>query len=85
MEYAALLPESRSHATSNTGVENMGIVIPFPTKQVMDDELATQLWELVMAGEIGSAEYRRLDAEINRRRAMSAPRREPVRAGGPWR
>jgi hypothetical protein len=63
----------------------MGIVIPFPTKQVLDDELATQLWELVMAGEIGSAEYRRLDAEINRRRAMSAPRREPARAGGPWR
>lgn len=64
----------------------MGIVIPFPTKQVMDDDLAIQLWELVMAGEIGSAEYRRLDAEINRRKAMSsAPRREPVRAGSPWR
>lgn len=63
----------------------MGIVIPFPTKQVMDDELAIQLWELVMAGEIGSTEYRRLDAEINRRKAMSAPCREPVRAGSPWR
>ncbi|WP_146909685.1 hypothetical protein [Arenimonas daejeonensis] len=63
----------------------MGIVIPFPTKQVMDDELATRLWELVMAGEIGSAEYRRLDAEISRRRSQSAPRREPVRAGSPWR
>ena len=50
-----------------------------------DHELATQLWELVMAGEIGSAEYRRLDAEINRRKAMSTPRREPVRAGSPWR
>lgn len=63
----------------------MGIVIPFPTKQVMDDELATRLWELVMSGEIGSAEYRRLDAEINRRRAQSAPRREPARASNPWR
>lgn len=63
----------------------MGIVIPFPTKQVMDDELATRLWELVMSGDIGSAEYRRLDAEINRRRAQSAPRRDPVRAGNPWR
>ncbi len=63
----------------------MGIVIPFPTKQVMDDELATQLWELVMAGEIGSAEYRRLDAEINRRKSLPAPRREPARAGNPWR
>jgi hypothetical protein len=63
----------------------MGIVIPFPSKQVMDDELATRLWELVMSGEIGSAEYRRLDAEISRRRAQSPPRREPVRAGNPWR
>ena len=51
----------------------MGIVIPFPAKQVLDDELAIQLWELVMAGEIGSAEYRRLDAEINRRRAARSP------------
>ncbi|HEX5694214.1 MAG TPA: hypothetical protein VFY00_06310 [Arenimonas sp.] len=51
----------------------MGIVIPFPTKQVMDDELAIQLWELVMAGDIGSAEYRRLDAEISRRRAATRP------------
>lgn len=51
----------------------MGIVIPFPRKQVMDDELAIQLWELVMAGEIGSAEYRRLDAEINRRRGTTRP------------
>lgn len=63
----------------------MGIVIPFPAKQVMDDELATQLWELVMAGEIGTIEYRRLDAEINRRKSMSAPHREPARAGSPWR
>ncbi|KFL37763.1 hypothetical protein N788_00915 [Arenimonas donghaensis DSM 18148 = HO3-R19] len=39
----------------------------------MDDELAIQLWELVMAGEIGSAEYRRLDAEINRRRGNMRP------------
>lgn len=51
----------------------MGIVIPFPNKQVMDDELAIQLWELVMAGEIGSAEYRRLDAEISRRRGTTRP------------
>lgn len=51
----------------------MGIVIPFPTKQVLDDELAIQLWELVMAGQIGSAEYRRLDAEISRRRANRVP------------
>ena len=56
----------------------MGIVIPFPTKQVMDDELAIRLWELVMAGEIGSSEYRRLDAEINRRRTIVAPARQAV-------
>ncbi|GAB2501530.1 hypothetical protein [Arenimonas alkanexedens] len=62
----------------------MGIVIPFPTKQVMDDELAIQLWELVMAGEIGSQEYRRLDAEISRRKALATPRREAVGAR-PWR
>ena len=49
----------------------MGIVIPFPTQQVMDDELAIQLWELVMAGEIGTPEYRRLDAEISRRKALA--------------
>lgn len=58
----------------------MGIVIPFPTRQVMDDELAMQLWELVMAGEIGTPEYRRLDAEISRRRALAEPRRQV--AGG---
>lgn len=51
----------------------MGIVIPFPRKQVLDDELAVQLWELVMAGEIGTPEYRRLDAEIRRRREAREP------------
>ena len=51
----------------------MGIVIPFPRKQVLDDELAVQLWELVMAGEIGTPEYRRLDAEIRRRRESREP------------
>ncbi|MFY2764732.1 hypothetical protein [Arenimonas sp. MALMAid1274] len=56
----------------------MGIVIPFPTKQVMDDELAIRLWELVMAGEIGTPEYRRVDAEISRRKAMTAPRQAAV-------
>ncbi len=61
----------------------MGIVIPFPTKQVMDDELAIRLWELVMAGEIGTAEYRRLDAEINRRKAATAAR--PAAAVAAWR
>jgi|GEM_PF-3601446 len=62
----------------------MGIVIPFPRKQVIDEELAVQLWELVMAGEIGTPEYRRLDAEIRRRRES----REPAVAsasGRPWR
>lgn len=54
----------------------MGIVIPFPAKKVLDDELATQLWDLVMAGQIGTPEYRRLDAEISRRKALAAPRRE---------
>lgn len=62
----------------------MGIVIPFPTRQVMDDELAIQLWELVMAGQIGTPEYRRLDAEISRRKAMAEPRRE-ASSGRPWR
>lgn len=61
----------------------MGTVIPFPTRQVIDDELAVQLWELVMAGEIGSPEYRRLDAEIKRRRAEPASR--AVGAARPWR
>lgn len=63
----------------------MGIVIPFPTKQVMDDELVVRLWELVMAGEIGTTEYRRLDAEINRRKALASPRREVAGGGRPWR
>ncbi|MDY0022426.1 hypothetical protein [Arenimonas caeni] len=56
----------------------MGIVIPFPRKQVIDDELAVQLWELVMAGEIGTPEFRRLDAEIRRRREL----REPAAVAG---
>ncbi len=66
----------------------MGIVIPFPTRQVqvMDNELAIRLWELVMAGEVGSAEYRRLDAEINRRKAQSTPaRRQASTTTRPWR
>ncbi|HLS83786.1 MAG TPA: hypothetical protein VK016_03895 [Arenimonas sp.] len=50
----------------------MGKVIPFPTRKVMDEELAIQLWELVMAGQIGTPEYRRLDAEIARRRALAS-------------
>jgi hypothetical protein len=38
-----------------------------------------------MAGEIGTPEYRRLDAEISRRRALaSAPRQQAVGAS-PWR
>lgn len=62
----------------------MGIVIPFPTRQVLDDELATQLWELVMAGLIGTPEYRRLDAEMRRRREARQP--AAAAAGGrPWR
>jgi hypothetical protein len=63
----------------------MGIVIAFPTKQVMDDELAIQLWELVMAGQIGTPEYRRLDAEISRRKALAEPRREASGGQRPWR
>ncbi|HLU13127.1 MAG TPA: hypothetical protein VKZ64_04135 [Arenimonas sp.] len=55
----------------------MGKVIPFPTRKVMDEELAIQLWELVMAGQIGTPEYRRLDAEIARRRALAANERNP--------
>ena len=35
-----------------------------------------RIWDLVMAGQIGTPEYRRLDAEISRRKALSAPRRE---------
>lgn len=49
----------------------MDNVIPFPTRQVIDDELAVQLWELVMEGRIGSPEYRRIDAEIKHRRALA--------------
>ena len=59
----------------------MGIVIPFPTRPVIDEELAVRLWELVMAGEIGTPEYRRLDAEITRRRSQQAPRRRHAGVG----
>ncbi len=63
----------------------MGIVIPFPTRQVMDDELAIQLWELVMSGQIGTPEVAAWtrthqppqDAWPNRRREASG--------GRPWR
>ena len=58
----------------------MGIVIPFPTRPLLDDQLAARLWELVMAGEIGSPEYRRLDAELAQRRANLVPRRRSVGA-----
>ena len=53
----------------------MGIVIPFPTRPVIDEQIAVRLWELVLAGEVGSAEYRRLDAELTRRKALASPRR----------
>lgn len=59
----------------------MGIVIPFPTRPVIDEQLAVRLWELVMAGEIGTPEYRRLDAEINRRRALRPERRRHAGSG----
>jgi len=61
----------------------MGIVIPFPTRPLLDDQLAARLWELVMAGEIGTPEYRRLDAELAQRRANAFPRRQ--RAASPVR
>lgn len=63
----------------------MGVVIPFPARQVMDDELAAQLWTLVMAGEIGTPEYRRLDAEISRRRQAAAQTAAAFRPAGPRR
>ena len=53
----------------------MGVVIPFPTRPVVDEQIAIRRWELVLAGEVGSAEYRRLDAELVRRRAMAPVRR----------
>jgi hypothetical protein len=77
----ALLPVRTPNAYFTE--HDMGIVIPFPTRPVVDEQLAIRLWELVMAGEIGSAEYRRIDAEINRRRGMQA--RHPLRAAGPVR
>ena len=64
----------------------MGIVIPFPTRPVIDEQIAIRLWELVLAGEVGSAEYRRLDAELTRRKALASPRRpgaaRPAPCGG---
>ena len=60
----------------------MGIVIPFPTRPVVDEQIAVRLWELVLAGEVGGAEYRRLDAELSRRRAL-APARRVAATGRP--
>jgi hypothetical protein len=37
--------------------------------QLSDDELATQLWDLAMAGDRGSHEYMCIDAEIHRRKS----------------
>ncbi|KAA2284470.1 hypothetical protein [Arenimonas fontis] len=59
----------------------MGTVIPFPARKVLDEELAVQLWELVMAGRIDSPEYRRLDAEIARRRHLAGHARPRPWAG----
>lgn len=61
----------------------MGIVIPFPKRQVLDEELSVQLWELVMAGELDSPEYARLSAEIERRKARGSER--AVANARPWR
>ena len=37
--------------------------------QLRDDELATQLWELAMAGDRDSDAFMRIDAEIHRRKS----------------
>jgi hypothetical protein len=64
----------------------MGIVIPFPTRPAMDSELAIRLWELVLAGDVGSAEYRRLEGEIKRRKAQAPVARKAAGAPAsrPW-
>lgn len=38
--------------------------------QLPDDELATQLWELAMAGEHGSHTFLCIEAEIHRRKSL---------------
>ena len=49
-----------------------------------DDELATQLWELGMAGERGSDAFMRIDAEIHRRKSLQcALRLEMVTPSAP--
>jgi hypothetical protein len=60
-------PPSRRHRGSA-----MGKVIPFPVKPLDDHELRLRIVELVMAGERDSEEYRRLQAERQRREQQAA-------------
>jgi hypothetical protein len=39
-------------------------IIPFPARRIDEREIATQMWELVMAGERDSDEYRRLASAV---------------------
>ena len=63
----------------------VGLVPTFAAIRAGKDVALANKETLVMAGEIGSAEYRRLDAEINRRKAQTAPRRQVAGSLKPWR
>lgn len=45
----------------------MSSVTAFPTAQISDETLVARLYDLAIAGEEDSQEFRRLDAECQRR------------------
>lgn len=45
----------------------MSSVTTFVSPQISDETLVTRLYDLALAGEDGSEEFRRLDAECQRR------------------
>ena len=58
----------------------MGIVIAFPGKPNIKNDLAIRLWELALSGQRHGEEYRRLDAEMCRRKSNTDLTR-PLRHG----
>lgn len=45
----------------------MSSVTSFPTAQISDESIVSRLFEMALAGEDGSEEFLRLDAECQRR------------------
>lgn len=49
----------------------MSSVTAFPTTQISDETLVSRLFDMTLAGEDGTEEFQRLDAECQRRLASA--------------